>query len=312
MERINESRVQLTDFEKVLCEKIQDNDIDGMTIKEFSRLSPLSSEEQLVLVEVAQDGYRAEAKQIRLNGNGTSEEKKILKEIIEEGKNARDKLETTNLRLVVSVARKYKNKGIPFPDLLQVGRQGFTSAIIKFDSSKNCEFSTYATWWIRQAIGHEVEDHARTIRVSSQFHFKLRKFARLRQELGRDPTVKEIIENLKLKEKEAILVIQTMHQVIYLSLLEEDEGRSGNRYHSETQRPTEDKALSNIIREYQKNFLFSLPFREMKAWELTEISGLSYKDTGKIMEVCGSRVWELKEQTKNRLKKMNIKIDELI
>lgn len=289
-------------FEKTLFDTLQEGDIAGMTISQFCRFSPLSPDEQLELIEEIRVGNEAEDEIVSLNGKGSFEYKKELQLRADQGKNAKNELILTNLGLVASVAKKYKDKGVGFDDLLQSGVKGFEPAIDKFEPERGNNFSTYATWWIRQSIVREIEDQSRTIRVPSHFHSRLRKFAQLRKEFGRDPRATELSERMNLSKKEANLIIQTMNQVIYFSISEFDEDDEKKDVRSDVQRPTEDEAMTNVLKDHLRIFFLALPSREKRVWELTEFEKLTHKEVGALMGISKARVGQLKDQAIERLK----------
>jgi RNA polymerase primary sigma factor len=155
------------------------------------------------------------------------EELERLADIIDRGTLARRRLVESNLRLVVSVARRYMNRGIPLGDLIQEGNIGLMRAVEKFDYRRGFKFSTYATWWIRQAVSRALADHSRTIRVPVHMVETINKYVRmsasLQQELGREPTVDEVAKAMEVPPERVREIIRILPQPISLESTVGDE-----------------------------------------------------------------------------------------
>jgi RNA polymerase primary sigma factor len=184
-----------------------------MYLREIGRVPLLNSSDELRLAEQMQKGLRAQA-ELKKPGLDPRVRHKLKFEI-EQGELARQKLAEANLRLVVSVAKRYIGRGMSFLDLIQEGNIGLLRAVEKFDHNKGFKFSTYATWWIRQAISRAIADQARTIRIPvhmvETINRLLRVSRRLQQELGREPTSEEIALEMELlapEERSAIMEAQ--------------------------------------------------------------------------------------------------------
>jgi RNA polymerase primary sigma factor len=171
-----------------------------------------------MLAKQIEQGKKAEKKLAKLNGHTPKDEKEVLKALIYCGIEARDHLIQANTRLVVSIAKKYLGRGVPFLDLIQEGNLGLMKAVNKYDYRRGFRFSTYATWWIRQTITRSIADQGRTIRVPVHMIDRIRqmyKVARqLEQQLGRPPKVEELSETLDT----SIEKVQWMLQVSWLPL----------------------------------------------------------------------------------------------
>jgi RNA polymerase primary sigma factor len=163
-----------------------------MYLQEAGRVPLLTRDEEVDLAKRIEAGREARNKLVMGNGKKS----RSLTAIIEDGERAREHLILANLRLVISVAKKYQNLGLPLLDLIQEGNLGLMRAIKKFDYRKGFKFSTYATWWIRQAITRSVADKGRVIRLPVHVHTQLRQIRRIKQrlqhELEREPTATEI------------------------------------------------------------------------------------------------------------------------
>jgi RNA polymerase primary sigma factor len=175
-------------------ENIDTDDTIGLYLKEVSRVPLLTAEEEVELAQRIERGRMA--REDLASGNVNNKRRHELRRLIEDGWAAREHLITANSRLVISVAKKYMGRGVPFLDLIQEGNIGLIRATKKFDYRRGHKFSTYATWWIRQAVTRAIADQGRTIRVPVHMGDQINKLLRIQhqltQKLGRDPTVDEI------------------------------------------------------------------------------------------------------------------------
>ncbi|MBQ9899799.1 MAG: RNA polymerase sigma factor RpoD [Acholeplasmatales bacterium] len=177
-----------------------------MYLKEIGKIPLLSSEEETLYAEQVVEGRAAKAKLAEIDADDfntvTIEEYEKLQDIVETADQAKDKLVNANLRLVVSIAKKYLSRGLQFLDLIQEGNMGLIKAVDKFDHKKGFKFSTYATWWIRQAITRAVADQARTIRIPVHMVETINKLVRIQrqlvQEFSREPTPEEVAERMDI------------------------------------------------------------------------------------------------------------------
>src|SRR5512136_288058 len=173
---------------------IDTDDTIGLYLKEVGRVPLLTAQEEVQLAQRI-EGCRL-AREELAKGNVSPRRRQELQRLIEDGWAAREHLITANSRLVISVAKKYMGRGVPFLDLIQEGNIGLIRAAKKFDYRRGHKFSTYATWWIRQAVTRAIADQGRTIRVpvhmGDQINKLLRVSHQLTQTLGRDPTVEEL------------------------------------------------------------------------------------------------------------------------
>ncbi|RME56300.1 MAG: RNA polymerase sigma factor [Caldilineae bacterium] len=194
-----------------------------MYLREIGRHPLLTAEEEVALAKRIEAGKQAEERLKRAAGAGdmledeppedlTPEEIERLKEIVRDGKEAQNQLANSNLRLVVSVAKRYIGRGLSFQDLIQEGNVGLLRAVEKFDHTLGFKFSTYATWWIRQAITRAIADQARTIRIPvhmvETINRQIRVQRRLQQELGREPTAEEIALEMDFLDPEKVEAIR--------------------------------------------------------------------------------------------------------
>lgn len=203
-----------------------------------------------------------------------SKEEKALGKTIKEGKPthaeiAKRKLVQANLRLVVSIAKKYIGQGVLFMDLVQEGSLGLIKAAEKFDYTKNFKFSTYATWWIKQTIIRAISNNSRTIRIPVHMTDKIRKFKRmyttLSFELGRDPTDKEIAERLGMTFKQILSIKKALiKEPISLETPVTDDLNVGDYIEDKSYRSPENQTKNNVLKGSIGNLLSTLPERERK------------------------------------------------
>ncbi len=204
-------------------------DTVGLFLKEMARYPLLSAEEEVLLARQVQEGSRLEKLQTELNDRGVSASLADLARITElreteiaaklkQSRIAKQKMVRSNLRLVVSIAKRYLNRGVPFLDLIQEGALGLNRAAEKFDPEKGYKFSTYAYWWIRQGITRTLANHGRTVRLPIHVVEKLNKLRmvqqKLRQELERNPSEEELAQELEI----SIAQLRYLYQVRRRSL----------------------------------------------------------------------------------------------
>ena len=191
----------MNDFEADLdpflnLDPISSDDTIGLYLKEMARVPLLKMEEELEIAKKIAEGNLAKEELNSKNGNGSDPSCDELRQIILAGEKAREHLIKANTRLVVSIAKRYTRRGVPFLDLIQEGNLGLMKAVEKYEYQRGFRFSTYATWWIRQTITRAIADQARTIRVPvhmvDQIRHLYRHIHELEQDLGRPPTNEEI------------------------------------------------------------------------------------------------------------------------
>ncbi len=194
-----EEEPDITDF----LANVDIDDTIGLYMKEATRVPLLTAEEEIELAQRIELGRMSREELAK--GNVSPTRRKELRHLIEDGWEAREHLIIANSRLVISVAKKYMGRGVPFLDLIQEGNIGLMRAAKKFDYHRGYKFSTYATWWIRQAVTRALADQSRTIRVpvhmGDQISRMLRVQHQLQQQLSRDPTIEELAENLDVAPK---------------------------------------------------------------------------------------------------------------
>jgi len=256
-------------------EKVASDDTVTLYLREMSEVPLLKKEQEVSLAKRYEAGRAAKEELIRLGKNNPPEKRKMLEEIIEDGLLAREHLIKANTRLVVSVAKRYNRRGVPFLDLIQEGNLGLMKAVEKFDHSRGFRFSTYATWWIRQTITRAIADQGRTIRVPVHMVDRIRVMYKyiheMEQKLGREPTIEELAEILGLP----IDKVGWMIRVSWLPLsLEspindnEEDSELGNFVEDRDTPTPSQKVYTKLLSEKIDEILDSLPYREARILRL--------------------------------------------
>ena len=310
-ELVEESREVVGDDLK----HIDTDDTIGLYLKEVSRVPLLTAEEE---VELAQRIERGRMAREELAGSRVSKNRKAdLRKLIEDGWAAREHLITANSRLVISVAKKYMGRGVPFLDLIQEGNIGLIRATKKFDYRRGHKFSTYATWWIRQAVTRAIADQGRTIRVpvhmGDQINKLLRTQHQLTQRLGRDPSVEELAEALDVIPKKVENMIQVSRRPLSLETPTDNEDDSVlGDFIEDNEIPAPDvTATYNLLKEHLEGVMDSLPPREVRILQLRYglLDGQAYtlEEVGRKMGVTRERVRQIEAQALSRLRQPTVR-----
>lgn len=294
---------------------IDTDDTIGLYLKEVSRVALLTAEEEVELAQRIERGRLAREELAR--GNASAHRRLELRRLIEDGWMAREHLITANSRLVISVAKKYMGRGVPFLDLIQEGNIGLIRATKKFDYRRGHKFSTYATWWIRQAVTRAIADQGRTIRVPVHMGDQINKLLRvqhqLTQRLGRDPTVEELANALEVTPKKVENMIQVARRPLSLETPTDDEEDSvlGDFIEDNEASPPDDMATYNLLREHLSEVLNGLPPREVRILQLRYglLDGQAYtlEEVGRKMGVTRERVRQIEAQALSRLRHPTIR-----
>jgi RNA polymerase primary sigma factor len=236
---------------------------------------------------------------------------KTIDVVFEEYDQAKRDLSGGNLRLVVSIAKKYRNRGLPFLDIIQEGNTGLMRAVDKYEYRRGYKFSTYATWWIRQAITRAIADHARTIRVPVHMIETMSKLRgiqkRLLQEIGREPTLEEIAEVADMSIEETKRVMKISRHPISLDrpVGESEDSQFGDFIEDERQQAPSETATSEMLRSRINDVLKTLTYREREILKLRYGIGDGYtytlEEVGRIFKVTRERVRQVESKAIRKL-----------
>ncbi len=309
MEQENEDKDNQSDDDNYMA-SIDTDDTIGLYLKEVGRIALLTAQQEVELAQRIERGRLAREELAR--GNVKQHRRVELQLFIQDGWLAREHLITANSRLVISVAKKYMGRGVPFLDLIQEGNIGLIRAAKKFDYRRGHKFSTYATWWIRQAVTRAIADQGRTIRVpvhmGDQINRLLRMQHQLIQRLGRDPSVEELAEELEVPPEKVENMIQVARRPLSLEAPTDDEEDSvlGDFIQDDDIPAPDDTATYHMMREHIESVLGSLPPREVRILQLRYglLDGQSYtlEEVGRKMGVTRERVRQIEAQALSRLR----------
>lgn len=294
---------------------IDTDDSIGLYLKEVGRVPLLTAEQEVDLAQRIERGRLG--REDLAKGNVRPRRRQELQLFIEDGWAAREHLITANSRLVISVAKKYMGRGVPFLDLIQEGNIGLIRAAKKFDYRRGHKFSTYATWWIRQAVTRAIADQGRTIRVPVHMGDQINKLLRIQhqltQRLGRDPTVEELADALEIHPQKIENMIQVARRPLSLELPTDDEEDSvlGDFIKDEEVSAPDDSATYNLLREHLNLVLEGLPPREVRILQLryglTDGQAYTLEEVGRKMGVTRERVRQIEAQALSRLRHPSIR-----
>ncbi|MDI6892339.1 MAG: RNA polymerase sigma factor RpoD [Actinomycetota bacterium] len=287
------------------------NDPVRMYLKEIGKVPLLTAEQEVELAKKIEAGEAA-AKRLEEDTNLTRREIRHLRRIEREGKNAKRRLVEANLRLVVSIAKRYVGRGMLFLDLIQEGNLGLIRAVEKFDYRKGYKFSTYATWWIRQAITRAIADQARTIRIPVHMVETINKLVRVQrqllQELGREPNPEEIAREMDLSPEKVREILKISQEPVSLEtpIGEEEDSQLGDFIEDQEAIVPVDAASFRLLQEQLRKVLSSLNDRERKVIELR--FGLlnghprTLEEVGRVFGVTRERIRQIESKTLGKLR----------
>ncbi|MBA3534422.1 MAG: RNA polymerase sigma factor RpoD [Ardenticatenales bacterium] len=254
---------------------IKVDDAVSLYLKEVSVIPLLTAEEEVELAAAMRRGRHAEEQISRHAPDEIGEDVwNAMQRSMREGETARQHLIKANFRLVISIAKKYVGRGVGFLDLIQEGNIGLIRAVEKFDYTRGFKFSTYATWWIRQAVTRAIADQGRTIRVPVHMCERINRLTRasreLLQELGREPTVEELAEVLEMSPKRVEQIIKISQRPLSLEMPigEDQESQLGDFIEDDTTIPPTDAATYQLLREHMEMIMGALSSREGRVLQL--------------------------------------------
>jgi RNA polymerase primary sigma factor len=302
--------VQATSKEDFDLSAIGIDDTVSLYLKEISRIPLLTASQE---VEYARDMETGKRARYRMNKNHvTQPERTRLEQKVREGELARQKLIKANFRLVVSIAKKYIGRGVSFLDLIQEGNIGLIRAVEKFDYHRGYKFSTYATWWIRQAITRAIADQGRTIRVPVHMCERINKLTRvsrqLVQELGREPTSDEIAKELNTTPRKVERIIKISQRPLSLEMPvgEEQDSHLGDFIPDEMTLGPTDAASHQLLREQMEDVLTSLSPREGRVLQLRfglkDVKSHTLEEVGKKFGVTRERIRQIEAKALRKLR----------
>lgn len=290
------------------------NDPVKMYLKEIGQIPLLDPKEEPIIARQIQEGEQA--KEDIKNPDLSEEEKKKLAKIIADGEEAKQTLISSNLRLVVSIAKKYVGRGMLFLDLIQEGNCGLIKAVEKFDYTKGFKFSTYATWWIRQSITRAIADQARTIRIPVHMVETINKLTRIQrqlvQDLGRDPMPEEIAEKMENISAEKVREIQKIALdpvSLETPIGEEDDSHLGDFIEDKDTLSPDDYTNNQLLKDEINVVLQGLTEREEKVlrlrFGLLDGRTRTLEEVGKEFNVTRERIRQIEAKALRKLKNPN-------
>ena len=310
LEEIEVSKEELEDLS--VPEGINIDDHVKMYLKEIGKVNLLTPEEELSLAKRMADGETAKEQLEEIGEEIDEDTKKQIDLLIADGENAKKSLAEANLRLVVSIAKRYVGRGMLFLDLIQEGNLGLIKAVDKFDYTKGYKFSTYATWWIRQAITRAIADQARTIRIPVHMVETINKLVRvsrqLVQELGREPTPEELAKELNMPVDKVREISKISQEPVSLEtpIGEEEDSHLGDFIPDEDAPAPSEAASFVLLKEQLGAVLETLSEREAKVlrlrFGLDDGRARTLEEVGKEFDVTRERIRQIEAKALRKLR----------
>ena len=298
-----------------LALKAPTNDPVRMYLKEIGKVPLLTAEQEVILAKAIEEGEAATAE---LDKSVASAKKlptirmRELQRVERQGQLAKKKLIEANLRLVVSIAKRYVGRGMLFLDLIQEGNLGLIRAVEKFDYTKGYKFSTYATWWIRQAITRAIADQARTIRIPVHMVETINKLIRIQrqllQDLGREPTPEEIGREMEFSPEKVREILKVSQEPVSLEtpIGEEEDSHLGDFIEDSDAVVPVDAASFILLQEQLDSVLHTLSEREKKVIQLrfglTDGHPRTLEEVGREFGVTRERIRQIESKTMSKLR----------
>jgi RNA polymerase primary sigma factor len=297
---------------------IDTDDVVGLYLKEAGRVPLLTAEEEVDLAKRMERGLWARTKLEEEGDHLPADDVYDLKDIVIDGDMAQEHLIRANARLVISVAKKYTGRGVPFLDLIQEGNIGLIRATNKFEYQRGHKFSTYATWWIRQAVSRAVADQGRTIRVPVHMGDQLNRMRRVQlqllQELGRDPSIEELAVGMETTPDKVENLLEISRRPVSLETPIDDEGDStfGDFVEDASSPAPAEEVATHLLHEQLQQALNRLPPREAQIlrlrYGLEDGRVYTLEEVGQTIGVTRERVRQLEAQALNRLRQSSAHI----
>ena len=298
-----------------LALKAPTNDPVRMYLKEIGKVPLLTAEQEVILAKAIDEGEAATAEIDKAADNGrklTPTRLRELQRTERHGQLAKKKLIEANLRLVVSIAKRYVGRGMLFLDLIQEGNLGLIRAVEKFDYNKGFKFSTYATWWIRQAITRAIADQARTIRIPVHMVETINKLIRIQrqllQDLGREPTPEEIGREMEFSPEKVREILKVTQEPVSLEtpIGEEEDSHLGDFIEDSDAVVPVDAASFILLQEQLDSVLHTLSEREKKVIQLrfglTDGHPRTLEEVGREFGVTRERIRQIESKTLSKLR----------
>ena len=318
----DEDEVEVEKIDLSVPEGVSVEDPVRMYLKEIGKVPLLSADEEIELAQNMEDGAVATEKinvlKGRLDGASGEEKAEIKEEIktlqrdVDKGADAKKRLAEANLRLVVSIAKRYVGRGMLFLDLIQEGNLGLIKAVEKFDYKKGYKFSTYATWWIRQAITRAIADQARTIRIPVHMVETINKLIRvsrqLLQELGREPSPEEIAKEMNMPVERVREILKISQEPVSLEtpIGEEEDSHLGDFIKDDNVPVPADAAAFTLLKEQLEEVLGTLTEREQKVltlrFGLEDGRARTLEEVGKEFNVTRERIRQIEAKALRKLR----------
>jgi len=282
-------------------------------LKQIGRVALLNAQREVELAKRIEAGlYAAERLSEATDGSGGSQVRRDLRWIVRDGQRAKDNLVEANLRLVVSIAKRYTGRGMPFLDLIQEGNIGLIRAVEKFDYARGYKFSTYATWWIRQAVSRAMADQARTIRIPVHMVEVINQLRSIRGQLivalGREPTPQELAHTMAVTPQKVLEIQQYMREPISLDQTIGDEGDSelGDFIEDSEAVDALDAAAFGLLQVQLQSVLATLNEREAGVvrlrFGLTDGRPRTLDEIGRVYGVTRERIRQIEARSMAKLR----------
>ena len=283
-----------------------------MYLKEIGKVNLLTFDEEVKLAQTMEAGNTAKEQLEELGEELDEEARAELEKLVKQGESAKQRLAEANLRLVVSIAKRYVGRGMLFLDLIQEGNLGLIKAVEKFDHTKGYKFSTYATWWIRQAITRAIADQARTIRIPVHMVETINKVIRvsrqLLQELGHDPSPEEIAEEMNMPVDKVREILKIAQEPVSLEtpIGEEEDSHLGDFIPDEDASEPSEAASFTLLKEQLVDVLGTLTPREEKVLKLRfgieDGRTRTLEEVGKEFNVTRERIRQIEAKALRKLR----------